>query len=210
MKNVKLNLIVAACENMGIGKQGDLPWRLKWVNQFLPIWSFSLSILLSTNSNFRNELKYFSSQTKKVNDPSMKNAVIMGRKTYFGIPESKRPLPLRFNVVLTSEPEKYEFPADVIIAKSMDEALAKINEPGIEEQIENVWIVGGHSVYKEAMESTLCHRVYFTKVMATFDCDAFFPTLSDSFKLVENDPDIPSEIQEEDGIKYQYQIFEKV
>lgn len=29
MKHFKLNLIVAACENMGIGKNGDLPWMLK-------------------------------------------------------------------------------------------------------------------------------------------------------------------------------------
>lgn len=134
----------------------------------------------------------------------------MGRKTYFGVPESKRPLPERFNVVLTSEPEKYEFPSEVIVAKSMDEALAKINEPELERQIENVWIVGGYSVYKEAMESPQCHRVYFTKIMATFDCDAFFPKLPENFKLVPNDENIPSEIQEENGIKYQYQIYEKV
>lgn len=133
----------------------------------------------------------------------------MGRKTYFGVPESKRPLPERFNVVLTSEPEKYEFPSEVIVAKSMDEALAKINEPELERQIENVWIVGGYSVYKEAMESPQCHRVYFTKIMATFDCDAFFPKLPENFKLVPNDENIPSEIQEENGIKYQYQIYEK-
>ena len=134
----------------------------------------------------------------------------MGRKTFFGVPESKRPLPERFNVVLTSEPEKYEFPADVIVAKSMNEALTKINEPELARQIENVWIVGGHSVYKEAMDSPQCHRVYFTKIMAVFDCDAFFPALPDNFKLVPNDEDIPAEIQEENGIKYQYQIYEKV
>lgn len=30
MKNgLKLNLIAAACENMGIGFKGDLPWHLK-------------------------------------------------------------------------------------------------------------------------------------------------------------------------------------
>lgn len=155
-------------------------------------------------------MKYFSSQTKKVKDPTKKNVIIMGRKTYFGVPESKRPLPERFNVVLTSEPEKYEFPSEVIVAKSMDEALAKINEPELERQIENVWIVGGYSVYKEAMESPQCHRVYFTKIMATFDCDAFFPKLPENFKLVPNDENIPSEIQEENGIKYQYQIYEKV
>lgn len=135
----------------------------------------------------------------------------MGRKTYFGVPESKRPLPERLNIVLTSKPEKYEFPSDVIVAKSMKEALDKISEPDLEQQIENVWIVGGHSVYKEAMESPQCHRVYFTKIMATFDCDAFFPAMPDGFKLIPNDDaDIPSEVQEENGIKYQYQIYEKV
>lgn len=133
----------------------------------------------------------------------------MGRKTYFGVPESKRPLPERFNVVLTSKPELYEFPGSVIIAKSMDEALQKIQEPELADQIENVWIVGGNSVYAEAMASPLCHRVYLTRVMATFDCDAFFPQLTDNFKLVPNDEGIPEEIQEENGIKYQYQIYEK-
>lgn len=135
----------------------------------------------------------------------------MGRKTFFGVPESKRPLAERFNVVLTSEPDKYEFPSSVIVAKSMSEALAKINEPELKQQIENVWIVGGNSVYKEAMESPQCHRVYFTRIMATFDCDVFFPAIPDSFKLIPNDDaDIPSEIQEENGIKYQYQIYQKV
>lgn len=132
----------------------------------------------------------------------------MGRMTYFGVPASKRPLPERFNIVLTTQPEKYEFPPDVIVVKSMDEAFAKIKND-LSEQVENVWIVGGHSVYKEAMASPQCHRIYFTKIMATFDCDTFFPSLPDKFKLVANDDDIPSEIQEENGIKYQYQIFEK-
>lgn len=99
----------------------------------------------------RNELKYFSTQTKKVKNPAKKNVIIMGRKTYFGVPESKRPLPERINIVLTSEPEKYTFPSDVIVLSSMEAALNKIQEPEWESQIENVWIVGGNSVYKEAL-----------------------------------------------------------
>lgn len=134
----------------------------------------------------------------------------MGRKTYFGVPETKRPLPERLNIVLSSEPEKYTFPSDVITATSLDEALRKIQEPELESQIENVWIVGGHAVYREAMSSPQCHRIYFTKIMATFDCDAFFPTLPENFVRVPNDENIPGEIQEENGIQYQYQIYEKV
>jgi dihydrofolate reductase len=134
----------------------------------------------------------------------------MGRKTYFGVPESKRPLPERFNVVLTTEPEKYTFPSDVIVVKSMAEALQWIKSPDLDCQIENVWIVGGHSVYKEAMESPECHRIYFTKIMDKFECDAFFPDIPNNFKQVPNDEDIPADVQEESGIKYQYQIFERI
>lgn len=134
----------------------------------------------------------------------------MGRKTYFGIPESKRPLPERINIVLTTAPQNYEFPSGVVVCKSMSEALTKIQEPEMEELIENVWIVGGCSVYKEAMESDLCHRIYFTRIMGTFDCDTFFPDLTDDFVLVPNDADIPEDVQEENGTKYQYQIYEKV
>lgn len=155
-------------------------------------------------------MKHFSRTTKKISDTSKKNVVIMGRKTYFGVPESKRPLPERINVVLTTKPDEYEFPSSVVVAKSLDEALEKIQSPELDSQIENVWIVGGYTVYKEAMESPLCHRIYLTRIMAEFECDAFFPSLTDNFKRVPNDLDIPEDIQEENGIKYQYQIYEKV
>jgi dihydrofolate reductase len=133
----------------------------------------------------------------------------MGRKTYFGIPESKRPLPERLNIVLTTKPERYSFPSDVIVVRSMAEALDKLSTLDLQTQIENIWIVGGHSVYKEAMESPECFRIYFTKIMGNFECDAFFPSIPESFKQVPNDQDIPAEVQEENGIKYQYQIYEK-
>lgn len=115
----------------------------------------------------------------------------------------------RVNVVLTSEPDKYVFPSEVIVAKSMQEALDKIQEPDLFNIIEGVWIVGGNSVYKEAMNSSLCHKIYLTRVMGNFECDTFFPQITDHFVQIENDPDISTEIQEENGIKYQYQVYQK-
>ena len=76
---MKVNLIVAACEGMGIGLNGTLPWRLK------------------------EEMKYFSKMTKSVSCSDKRNAVIMGRKTWLSIPEKFRPLPGRLNIVLSRQ-----------------------------------------------------------------------------------------------------------
>jgi len=186
MSQKKFSLIVAACENMGIGIKGSLPWRLK------------------------NELKYFNQQTTKIADSSKKNALIMGRKTYFGIPENKRPLLGRLNIVLSATSNQSDYPNEVLLCRSFDEAVAKLAEPSLSEEIENIWIVGGYSVYKEAMASPFCHRIYFTEIQATFECDAFFPNIPDDFQLVPNDAHLPTDVQEENGLKYQYKIYEKL
>lgn len=134
----------------------------------------------------------------------------MGRKTYFGVPEDKRPLRDRINIVLTRNRDEYKFPEEIRIFSSLPEAIQHLEETDIASKIENVWIVGGFSVYKEAMQSERCHRIYFTDVQGDFECDTFFPEIGNNFKQVPNDPEIPSEVQEENGIKYQYKIYEKV
>lgn len=47
----------------------------------------SVNLNLIFNFRIRNELRHFSRTTKKVSDPSKRNCIIMGRKTYFGVPE---------------------------------------------------------------------------------------------------------------------------
>lgn len=60
------------------------------------------------------------------------------------------------------------------------------------------------------MKTKYFHKVYLTEVMSSFECDTFFPLLTDDFKLVENDSDVTSEVQEENGIKYRYTTYEKI
>ncbi|XP_073839021.1 dihydrofolate reductase [Musca autumnalis] len=183
---LRFSLIVAVCENFGIGIKGDLPWRLK------------------------SELKYFSSTTKRVRDPSKRNVVIMGRKTYFGVPASKRPLPERLNIVLSTTLNPTELPADVLLYPNLESAMKFLEtDKDIKQQIETVWIVGGSGVYAEAMASARCHRLYLTKIHATFDCDTFFPSIPNDFKEVDLDPETPKGIQEENNIQYEYKILEK-
>ncbi|XP_005183919.2 dihydrofolate reductase [Musca domestica] len=183
---LKFSLIVAVCENFGIGLKGDLPWRLK------------------------SELKYFSSTTKRVRDPTKRNVVIMGRKTYFGVPESKRPLAERLNIVLSTTLKPSDLPSDVLLYPNLESAMNFLEtDENVTKQIETVWIVGGSGVYAEAMASTRCHRLYLTKIHATFECDTFFPSIPDDFKEVELDAETPKGVQEENNIKYEYKILEK-
>lgn len=138
-----------------------------------------------------------------------KNAVIMGRLTFFGIPANKRPLPNRLNIVLSSQSTPADYPDDVVLCSSLNQAMNKLIDTDLGNNIESIWICGGYSVYKEAMTSDYCHRIYYTDIKSKFECDAFFPDIPSTFKIVPNGEDIPSDEQEENGIKYQYKIYEK-
>lgn len=214
----KFSLIAAACENMGIGINGDLPWRLKYVriphnsanecSRKILIKTFNRSCFLPPR---RNELAYFNRMTTATRDPAKRNACIMGRNTYVGIPPSHRPLPQRLNIVLSRTASASDFPADVLVCASLGEAMRLLHERYANE-VESVWIAGGTSVYREAMESELCHRIYFTEIRAHFECDTFFPPIdATQFRLLPaNDGGVPDEEQEEKGIRYQYKIYEKI
>lgn len=134
----------------------------------------------------------------------------MGRKTYFGIPESKRPLPDRLNIVLSTTLKPSDLPGDVLLYPNLESAMKMLEEnEKLKQEIETVWIVGGSGVYAEAMASQRCHRLYLTKIQASFECDTFFPKIPDDFVEVELDEETPKGIQEENNIKYVYKILEK-
>jgi len=166
-------------------------------------------MFLKKNAFYRSELKYFSRTTKKINDPTKRNVAIMGRKTFFGIPASKRPLQDRLNIVLSTTLTAEDLPEDVVLCSNLEAAMQKIEGKEYCDQIENVWIVGGSGVYAEAMDSPRCHRLYLTKVQGHFECDTFFPKIPQDFQEVPLDADTPQGVQEENGIKYEYKILEK-
>lgn len=67
------SIVVAASSSLGIGKGGDLPWKLA------------------------EDMAFFKTLTSVVTSPGTKNAVIMGRKTWQSIPKKFRPLNGRLN-----------------------------------------------------------------------------------------------------------------
>lgn len=102
------------------------------------------------------------------------HAVIMGQRTYESI---GRPLPNRTNIVLTIDTE-FKAPG-CIVCHSLEEAFAKAREFEREE----VFVIGGGSVYAQAISSA--ERLYLTLVDGEFDADVFFPDYSEFGRVVE-------------------------
>ncbi|MCA9374153.1 dihydrofolate reductase [Candidatus Peregrinibacteria bacterium] len=169
---MKFNIIAALDSNWGIGKDNKLPWpRLK------------------------GDMKNFHHVTTLAAEGKV-NAVIMGRKTWESLPEKSRPLPDRLNVVLTRG--DMDFPEGVLKADSFDGALKMLEK---RDDVDQVFVIGGANVYKQALEHKDFYRFYATEIAAAFECDAFFP----KFDLgMMHQPWAVTDYQEENGIQYRF------
>lgn len=99
------------------------------------------------------------------------HSIIMGRKTFESI---GKPLPNRTNIVISRQSD-FDFPEGVLKANSLEKAIEIAhNAAGSEE----VFIIGGGNVYKQALEMT--DKIYLTEVKANIEGDAFFPKLNEN------------------------------
>lgn len=133
----------------------------------------------------------------------------MGRKTWFSIPEKFRPLPKRINIVLSREMP--EAPEGTHLARSFTEAMAMLAEDPLGSRVESVFVIGGSSVYAEAMTSgEFPCRLYLTRVLGDFTCDTFLPSVDNcKFHKVPNPEDIPAETLNENSVDFKYEVYEK-
>lgn len=150
------SVVLAIDKHFGIGYQGTLPWRIQ------------------------SDLAHFK---KLTTSGHQKNTVIMGRKTWESLPKPFRPLPHRHNLVLTHN-------------KHLQEKLATINVLSSDNFIESlsvaqqqqgaIFIIGGKSVFEEALHHPNCTYVYLTKIDHHYMCDISFdpyPILNKNFTL---------------------------
>ena len=183
-RKIQLKLIVATCQDNGIGKDNSLPWRLK------------------------SELAYFARLTKTMRDFSKQNAVLMGRKTWESIPGRVRPLRNRLNIVLTSQSQtEISDSPDVLVCKSFPEAVQLVDS--LSDKLESCWVIGGSSVYEEAMRNVRLERLYITRILQDFDCDTFLPEINMDKWRVTQDKDVSTEVQEEAGVQFKYEVFQR-
>ena len=114
----------------------------------------------------------------------------MGRKTWESIPEDKRPLPNRLNVILSKnkdyEPkckERDGTPAP-IVCPSLGDAINIINEMYA---VAETFIIGGQSVYEEALSDHmrhLCKLIIATRINKDFEADVFMPAFEEKFEPI--------------------------
>ena len=100
------------------------------------------------------------------------NTIIMGRRTFESLP--KGALPNRRNIVLSRTGKAEDFPG-CDLYHSLEEALQNCSAE------EDIYIIGGNSVYKEAMP--IADRLCLTLVNDTPEkADTFFPDFSEGWK----------------------------
>ena len=94
--------------------------------------------------------------------------IIMGRRTFETI---GRPLPGRFNIILTHNPE-YQAPGCQVV-RTFQEALSLAGDYLASTGKEEAMIIGGGAVYAEALPHW--HRLYLTIVNGRFKGSTYFP-----------------------------------
>jgi dihydrofolate reductase len=150
---------IIACfssKDRGIGLNGDLPWSIK------------------------EDMVYFSRITKMTRNPRLRNAVIMGRKTFESM--NSKPLPGRLNICVSSNAEP-GIKNNVFFCRALDEAVRLASQ---HDSIENIFIIGGESIYRQAIVHPMCDKLYINIVDRTDVplCDTFFPEIdADIYEL---------------------------
>jgi len=185
-----LDLMVAMDQNNGIGINNKVPWNLPGD------WAWLMTISTTTV------------------DPKKRNAIIVGRLTH----EEMGSLAKRwYSIVITSKPNLVKQSDDVICVSSFEQAISVAhNLHSKNDKIENVFVLGGVQPYEQAIRSKLVKRVYLTRIFAEFNCDTRWTTmnLTDYKRIKRNENEIlaseDDQIKEENGIKYQFQVYDFV
>jgi len=119
------------------------------------------------------------------------------------LPERSRPLGLRWNAVV-SRNARLPLPAGVLRVDGLARALDLLDSPPWRERVGRVFVIGGASVFRQALAMSECATVHLTRVMACFHCDALFPELGPEFALSWTSP-----AMEEDGLGYRFERYQR-
>ncbi len=99
--------------------------------------------------------------------------VIMGRKTWDSLPV--RPLKGRQNLVLSRD-GNFD-PVGCLVCETFEEAWRLAREQAGEDGVDEVYVIGGTSVFATALPRA--HRLYLTEVQTQAEGDTYFPAFDE-------------------------------
>lgn len=145
------------------------------------IFILSLIVAISKNNaigkdnkllfHIKEDLAFFKKTT-------LNKTIVMGRKTFESLPGV---LPSRKHIVITRD-ENYSIDNENVEIEH--DLLSVLNK--YKDSEEEVIIIGGGEIYKQALDSNLIDKLYITKVdKVVEDADAFFPKVSNKDYLIE-------------------------
>jgi dihydrofolate reductase len=143
-----------------------------------------MEAILATDINFgiskdgvipwksKKDMRFFFNKTKN-------NVVIMGKTTYFSLPEQFRPLKDRLNIVL-SRTHSLDVSNNNLIFTDDDTVIFYINQNRDEflkkytflSSNFKIFIIGGKQIYEKYIP--LCSTVWVTTIKKDYSCDLFF------------------------------------
>lgn len=136
----------------------------------------------------QSDLAYFAKQTR------MHGGLLLVGGTTFRNEFHSKTLLERKLIVLSRTEQPSE---DVVVVRSLQEAKDYIKD-------RDVWVVGGASLYRQCVEEGYADELYITQIDADFHCDQFFPEYESRYTRISR-----SETNEENGIRFAYEIYRK-
>lgn len=150
--------------------------------------------------NVPEDMAYFRQVTRS-------SPVVMGRRTWESLPEAFRPLPGRVNVVITGDDARSRQLTEqgALTASSLQEAVERA-EPHAA-ATSTVWVMGGGTIYAEAIDTGLARVAAVTQLDLSVDGDTHAPALDpQQWHLVSAAPEEgwqPSE----SGVGYRFETY---
>lgn len=126
-----------------------------------------------------------STDLKRFKALTLGKPVIMGRKTFQSI---GKPLPGRTNVIVTRDTSYH--PGDVAVANSLDDAIAQASEVALGDGLDEICIIGGGEIYRQAIEGA--DTLHVTHVEADVDGDTAFPEIDPSIWIADTEIMVPA------------------
>ena len=132
-----------------------------------------MNIIVAVDNNWaignKNELLIrIPNDQKHFRQETLGKVVVLGRKTLQTFPQGL-PLQGRTNIILSKD--KHYKVKDAIVVHSTEELLEELKQY----PEEDVYIIGGESVYRELLP--YCNVVHVTKIDHEYEADSYFPNL---------------------------------